>query len=774
MPIDPHEPTLDADSGVASVDATMDAAGTVLAGRYELLGLLGVGGMGAVYRAHDAELDDEVALKMLRPAWIESSGALARFRREVKIARRVTHRNVARTFDIGQDGASRFLTMELIDGPSLARRLEDEGALPVDEALRIAREICDGLDAAHAAGVVHRDLKPDNVLLAEDRVVVTDFGIARVERSDSAATGAALLGTPAYMAPEQVLGKTADARADLYALGLVLYEMLTGARAFTGETPLGVASARLVEPPPDPSRHVGRLPDGLADLVRQLLCRDPSGRPDSAAEVRAALDAIVVQGPASLRPPDPAQERPEIARSLAVLSIAWSGDEAERWIADGFGEDLEDSLCMARGLKVRAGGAPREGEDARAFGHRLGVELVLHGSLRRAGDGVRVRLRLTSVEDGFHVWADRYACALGDLLVTSDRAAQAVAGAAGRASLPSLGRAEVPAEAVELYLKARRALELGPAVGDGEAASSLMTRAHALAPADPGILSGLAIALVREGYRPPGTDAATLEVARAHAERALELAPHLAEPWLALARVRHGAGDTPGAIRALRRALKSGPSVAEAQAFAARLLTELGRFDEARRYADRALWLDPTLGFVHFDLLRHDAIRADWDAVEARLADMAEAFPELAALSGPRLSLWAGRRLLPEELVDRVGPDARVMLDLAEGDLDPSARLDALERLIAALDPVSLAARMFNQLRVELLCGARRPDEAMPSVEASVRAGLEDLPWMDGCPLLAPLRGRPDFTALRERVAARAERALLEWDGRTSEQPTMA
>ncbi|MCA9605035.1 MAG: tetratricopeptide repeat protein, partial [Myxococcales bacterium] len=555
-----------------------------------------------------------------------------------------------------------------------------------------------------------------------------------------------------------------------YALGLVLYEMLTGARAFTGETPLGVASARLVEPPPDPSRHVGRLPDGLADLVRQLLCRDPSGRPDSAAEVRAALDAIVVQGPASLRPPDPAQERPEIARSLAVLSIAWSGDEAERWIADGFGEDLEDSLCMARGLRVRAGGAPRSDEDARAYGHRLGVALVLDGSLRRAGDGVRIRMRLTSVEDGFHVWAERYECAVGELLATSDRVAHAVAGAAGRASLLAPVREEVPAEAVELFLKARHMLDKGFMLRASESPTALMARAHALAPHDPSILSGLAIAKVREGFRPPGVDGSALELARGYAERAIEIAPDRAEPWLALARVRHGAGDTPGAIRALQRALANGPSVADAHVFACRLLTELGRHDEAGRYARRALWLDPTAAFVRFDLLRHDAVRGDWDAVEAGLAEMQEHHPEHAALSGSRLSLWAGRRLAGFE----DGASApRELLEPDPTGRDP-VRLRELDEVLEGIDPVSIAARMFQQIRAEILAALKRDDDAMGAVEASVRAGLEDLPWMDACPLLARLRERAAFAALRATVASRVERALAEWDGRAGGQPTSA
>ncbi|HVY49887.1 MAG TPA: serine/threonine-protein kinase, partial [Minicystis sp.] len=308
------DPTLAATSGAAApVSAASDPAvaaagcasvgGTyVVAGRYEILGMLGVGGMGTVYRARDRELDEVVALKALRRELVDAPGMLERFRREVKLARRVTHPNVARVFDIGEHDGEKFLTMEYVDGESLAGLLAREGALSVARGVELAVAVCAGLGAAHHAGVVHRDLKPDNVLLSKSgRVVVTDFGIARAVMDGGAGqTAGGLVGTPAYMAPEQVEGAAdVDARADVYALGAMLFELFTGARPWIGDAPIAVAAARLVHPPPDPRAKKPDLPTPLARAILRCMARRREERFASVAEVAAELASLTLPAPSA-------------------------------------------------------------------------------------------------------------------------------------------------------------------------------------------------------------------------------------------------------------------------------------------------------------------------------------------------------------------------------------------------------------------------------------------------------------------------------------------
>ena len=257
---------------------TPPAGAQTVGDRYQIVGLVGVGGMGRVYRVHDRLLDEHVALKLLRSDVVDTPGAVERFRQEVKLARRVTHHNVARVFDLGEHAGQAFLTMELIDGRPLSHLVaEHPTGIPLPRLAGIARQLTTALGAAHAVGVIHRDLKPDNILLGpEERVVVTDFGIARALTAPGGSTSATLgtgVGTPAYMAPEQVdASAPADARADIYALGAILYELATGARAWPGDGALAVAAARLMQPPPDPRLRRG-LPDALAELILVCLAR---------------------------------------------------------------------------------------------------------------------------------------------------------------------------------------------------------------------------------------------------------------------------------------------------------------------------------------------------------------------------------------------------------------------------------------------------------------------------------------------------------------------
>jgi len=304
--------------------------------------------MGVVYAARDRELEETVALKVLFRELVQSSETLVRFRKEVKLARRVTHRNVARTYDIGEHEGQRFLTMELVDGEPLSSLLDREAPLEIGRALDIARQMIEGMVAAHHAGVVHRDLKPENVSIAADgRVVLMDFGIARGAVSDDAwQTSGQTWGTPAYMAPEQVeASPDLDGRADQYAFGAVLYEMLTGRVAWSGTSPIVVAAARLQSPPPDPRGVRPELSPELGAFVMRCMAREPADRFEDGSAALRALDGV----PRTETPPAAGVPRTSAARPAPVASSGTRGSSrpfGRRHGIDELRQDLADQLVL--------------------------------------------------------------------------------------------------------------------------------------------------------------------------------------------------------------------------------------------------------------------------------------------------------------------------------------------------------------------------------------------------------------------------------------------
>jgi TolB-like protein len=310
---DPLEATLFGETE-APVSREPPKVSGLYAGRYQIEREVGRGGMGTVYRAVDVMVGDVVALKVLDATVTGTSDQMEWFRREVRLARRITHPNVARTHDMGEQGGTHYITMEYVEGTTLQELLRardgevgEDGrrkrqALEPARAARVGLAVCEGLAAAHAAGVVHRDLKPANVLIERSgRVVLTDFGIARALSDEGAgARTQGVVGTPLYMAPEQLAGLPVDVRADLYAIGLILFEMLTGTLPFAGQTPIAAALARLTQPPPDPRAVHPGLPEPLAELILQCMAQQPEGRPASATEVAERLRAWLLSSGESL------------------------------------------------------------------------------------------------------------------------------------------------------------------------------------------------------------------------------------------------------------------------------------------------------------------------------------------------------------------------------------------------------------------------------------------------------------------------------------------
>jgi tetratricopeptide (TPR) repeat protein/predicted Ser/Thr protein kinase len=293
-----------------------ELVGTLLADRYEILALLGQGGMGAVYKARDMEVERFVALKLIRPDLASNPEILRRFKQELILAREVTHRNVIRIFDLGQAKSFKFITMEFVEGRDLRAVLRERGNLPPEEAVRIVAQVCRALGAAHAAGVVHRDLKPQNIMLdAKDRVYVMDFGIAHSLETPGMTQTGALMGTPEYMSPEQAKGIKVDARSDLFALGIIFYEMLTGISPYKADTALATLLKRTQERPQPPAEMDSTIPKTISDVVMKCLEIDRELRFSSAREI---LEDLGQEMPTSVRtvaptlPPTAATPKPTV------------------------------------------------------------------------------------------------------------------------------------------------------------------------------------------------------------------------------------------------------------------------------------------------------------------------------------------------------------------------------------------------------------------------------------------------------------------------------
>jgi len=411
--------------------------------------------MGVVYKAKDTRLGRPVALKVMRAEWMEDAERQRRLVREAQAASALNHPNILTIYEIGSDAGVSFIAMEYITGGTLADLLAS-GPLPADRALRMTAQVADALVAAHAAGIVHRDLKPSNIMLAtEDRIKVVDFGIAKLAGSavptgvgaTALTASGAIVGSAPYMSPEQAAGRGIDERSDIFSLGAVLYEMLAGHRPFAGADGADTLAAILRDtPPPIP----GVAPQ-VARVVERCLAKDPSQRFRSAGELKAAIEACLS-----------APTRREGA-SVAVLPFAnMSSAKEDDYLCEGLAEEIINALTRISGLRVIARTSSflvgRLGLDVREAGARLGVESILEGSVRRAGNRVRVTAQLVSTRDGSHLWSERYDREMTDLLVLEDEVAAAIAerlrGELGRPS-GERKRPAVDHEAYAAFLEGR-------------------------------------------------------------------------------------------------------------------------------------------------------------------------------------------------------------------------------------------------------------------------------------------------------------------------------
>ncbi|HEY6344182.1 MAG TPA: protein kinase [Bryobacteraceae bacterium] len=375
-------------------------------GPYEILAPIGAGGMGEVWKARDTCLNRTVAIKRLK------TNRSARFEQEARAIAALNHPHICQIFDIGPD----YLVLEYIEGAPL------RGPLAAEEALRLALQIASALEEAHAKAVLHRDLKPANILLTSKREAkLLDFGVARLTRDgDPDATKTmegTVLGTAAYMAPEQAQGQPLDQRSDIFSFGAVLYEMFSGRRAFRGEHALSIL-ADVIHKEPEPLQ----APPDIVRIVARCLRKSPAERFQSAADLRAALESARIATPAAEQP------------SIAVLPFAnMSSDKEQEYFSDGLAEEILNLLAKIPGLKAiaRTSSFAFRGkeQDIRKIANALDVKSIVEGSVRRSGDRIRVTAQLIDARDGAHLWSERYDRQLTDVFELQDEIAAAIAGA---------------------------------------------------------------------------------------------------------------------------------------------------------------------------------------------------------------------------------------------------------------------------------------------------------------------------------------------------------
>jgi TolB-like protein len=502
-----------------------------LADRYRVERELGQGGMATVYLAEDLKHGRTVALKVLRQDVAQTVGA-ERFLQEIRLAARLAHPHILPLFDSGEAAGFLFYVMPNAAGQSVRDQLDQRGPLPVEMAVRISREVADALDYAHRHGVVHRDIKPENIMLQEGHALVADFGIGKalgaVEGETFTQTGTTV-GTPAYMSPEQAAGETIDGRSDLYSLGCVLYEMLAGEPPFTGPTVQAVIAKRFVQTPADLTALREGVPRPVARSVQKALARTPIDRFETGTQFAAAL--AEVDAPEAMAAPEAAPEK-----SIAVLPFAnLSPDPENEFFADGVTEEILNALSQVAELRVagRMSSFSLKGkhQDLKVIGEQLHVRHVLGGSVRRAGQRVRITAQLVDATDGYHMWSEKYDREIEDVFAVQDEIATAIAtklqtalnvGAAAKAQ-----RATASIEAYEAYLKGRALLyRRGQSIREG---MELMQKALALDPAYGLAWSGLADTYSLLGYYEMVPPEVAREKAGEASANALRFAPDIAE-----------------------------------------------------------------------------------------------------------------------------------------------------------------------------------------------------------------------------------------------------
>ncbi len=735
--------------------------GTTFADRYQIIEEIGFGGMGRVFKVLDKRINEKIALKLIKPEIASDLKTIERFRNELKTARKISHKNVCRMFDLNKDGENYFITMEFVPGGDLKRFIRRSKHLSVDTSIAIAKQICEGLDEAHRHGIVHRDLKPKNIMIDDiGNVRIMDFGIAQTIKSKGITESGMTIGTPEYMSPEQVEGLEIDHRTDLYSLGVILYEMVTGVVPFIGDTPYSVGIKHKSEIPTNPREINAQVPESLCRIVLKCMEKAKERRYHEAEEIWNDLDKV-----GDLK--TEAKSQTEWKNSIAVLPFAnMSADSGQEYFCDGIAEEIIHALAHVENLRVVARTSAfafkNKNVNAIEIGKELHVKTILEGSVRKAGNRIRIIAQLINVSDGFHIWSEKYDREMDDVFAVQDEITKAIfenlkVKLLGERKEALAKRYQENPEAFNFYLKGRFFWNKRT---EEALRKSLMYFKEGVErePMSALCYVGLSDAYHSLGYYNflPGKD--VYKEAKTAVEKALELDDNLGEAHASLGCIHlFYDWDLPAAEGSFKKAIHCNPNYASAHHWYAFYLTAEARHDEALVEMKKAQELDPLSVVI--------CAAAGWVLYLAGENDRAEEHCQRALEMDPNYHVAHvvyGLILLQKKMFSEAVSEFQHARELVKDDAGAAAYLgityaqfeekEKAEKMKLELDKLSKNKYVPPYYKAALYAGLGEKAKAFDLLKKALEERTPWLIFLKTWPIFENLYPEPEFKSLLEKI----------------------